>query len=113
MVARRRLLAGKHHVAPHLRWRRNHTALATWSRAGLDKSERPGSRHRSRHVEAQRIGFARSQPCLALFDAERARIAGIERRAVGIPRPWRLRVPVRDKARDLASGFEARKDESE
>src|SRR3974377_1140276 len=111
MVARGRLLACKHHVAPDLRYRRNHTALAAWPRTGLDKSQRTGSRHRHRHVEAQRIGFARSQPCLALFDAERARIAGIDRRAVGMARPWRLRIPMRDKARDLAARFEARKDE--
>src|SRR5262249_61664068 len=79
---------------------------------GLDPRKRPGSAHRRRHVESQRIWLARRHAPLALGGRERARIARVERRAIGIARPGRMHLALGDEARDLAAALEARIDKS-
>src|SRR5215467_4024496 len=110
VIARRRFLARQHHVAPHLRICRDRSAFIPGT--GFDPRQRSGSRDRRRHVEPQRIGLPRRHAPLALGGRQRARVAGVERRALGIARPGRMPLALGDEARDLDAALEARIEES-
>src|SRR6516164_8410157 len=98
VIARRRLLARQHDVAPYLRICRDRSGFIPGP--GLDPRQRSGSCDPRRHAPP------------ALGGRERTRVAGVERRAVGIARPGRMHLALGDEARDLAAALEARIEES-
>src|SRR5262249_43032487 len=108
VVAGRRLLARQHHVAPLLRRCRDRSGLPGGPAAGLAPPERPGPPGRRRHVEPERVGLARRHASSAFGARERASVAGIERRAVGVARPGTPPLARGDEPRDLAAALEAR-----
>ena len=111
MIAGRRLLAPEHDVAPRFRLRHQGVVLLLRVFAGLDPGERAGALDRRVHVEPQRVRLARHAR-RALVGAQRFGGAGIERRAVRIARPRRLRLALGDQPRDLGAALEARIDEA-
>src|SRR5437660_12788803 len=110
MIARRNLFAGEDDIAPFLGLSHQRLMILFRIGADFDPSKRACAFDCSAHVEPQRIRLARRDAAGALFGPKLLRHAGIERRAVGIVRPWRTRM-LRDMARDGGAAFEASVDE--
>ena len=72
----------------------------------LGPAEIGDPRTRRRHVEPQRVRHARIEQTPPLVRRQRLRIARIERRAVGIARPGRLRLALRHQPCNLGAAFE-------
>ena len=111
VIAGRRLLARQDDVAPGLRPGGHRAGLAIGTFAVLDPAEIAGARAGRRHVEPQRVRRARFEQPRALVRRQRFRRAGIERRAVGIARPRRLRLALRHQFCDLGAALETRIDQ--
>src|SRR5216684_4006052 len=108
VIAGRRLPAREDDIPPGLRPGGHRAGLAIGTCAALDPAEIAGALTCRRHVEPQRIGRARFKQPRALLGRERFRRAVIERRAVGIARPRRLRLLQRYQSRDLGTALETR-----
>src|SRR3989442_7686430 len=112
VIARRRFLAGEHHIAPSLRHGRDRSGLARGTAAGLAPIERARLRERPLHVEPKRERRAGRDLFRALGAREPFGTARIERRAVGIARPWRSSLASGYESRDFRPALEARIDQA-